>query len=342
MIHPLRFGNFTILYPWVLFFLLAVPALFFLREKVGNTVQAVRFSSTKIMLALSRDGKSRARGFLNAITFLAVALLLLAASRPQLERSNTHIQASGVDIMLAFDVSGSMMAEDMTIGNERVSRIEAVKRIAQQFIAKRLNDRIGIIAFAGHPYLVSPPTLDHGWLITNIDRMQAGMIEEDSTAIGSAIAAAARRLRDHSAKSKVLILLTDGANNAGYISPLTAAEAARVLGIKIYTIGAGSSGPVPYPMLDMFGGTRYRMVEFDSDLDTPKKIAEITGGQFFRAADSQSLMKIFQKVNRMERSRAVMTKISFCLDLFPWPVGIALGLLLVEILLSQTVWKQLP
>jgi len=341
MIHPLRFGNFTILYPWIFFFLLAVPALFLLRRKVGNAVQAVRFSSTE-MLALSRDGKSRARGCLNAIIFLAMALLLLAASRPQLERKNTHIQASGVDIILAFDVSGSMRAEDMTVGNKRVSRIETVKRIAQQFIAKRLNDRIGIIAFAGHPYLVSPPTLDHGWLVTNIDCMQAGMIEEDSTAIGSAIAAAVRRLREHSAKSKVLILLTDGANNAGRLSPLTAAEAARVLGIKIYTIGAGSSGPVPFPVLDIFGETRYQMVEFDSDLDTLKKIAEMTGGQFFHATDGQSLVKIFQKVNRMERSRAVMTKISFCWDLFPWPVGIALMLLLVEIFLSQTVWKQLP
>ncbi|ALJ56431.1 von Willebrand factor type A domain protein [Candidatus Xiphinematobacter sp. Idaho Grape] len=342
MIHPLRFGNFTILYPWVLLFLLAVPVLFLLGRKVRSAAQAVQFPSTEIMLALSRGGKSRARGFLDAITFLAVALLLLAASRPQLERSNIHIQASGVDIMLAFDVSSSMAAEDMTIANKRVSRIEAVKRIAQQFIAERLSDRIGIMAFAGHPFLVSPPTLDHGWLLTNIDRMQAGMMEEDSTAIGSAIAAAARRLRGHFAKSKVLILLTDGANNAGCISPLTAAEAARVLGIKIYTIGAGSSGPVPYPVLDIFGGTRYRMVKFDSDLDTLKRIAEMTGGQFFRASDSQSLTRIFQKVNRMEKSRAVMTKISSYWDLFPWPVSVALGLLLAEILLSQTVWKRLP
>ena len=344
MIYPLRYGNFTILYPWVLFFLLALPALFLLKKRTGSAVPAVRFSSTETMLALNRGGKSsQAKDLLNAITFLTLTLLLLAASRPQLEMSSTRIQTSGVDILLAFDVSGSMRAEDITIGDKRMSRIGAVKRVAQQFIAKRLSDYIGIIAFAGYPYLVSPPTLDHGWLVTNIDRLQAGMMEEDSTAIGSAIAAAARRLRDHSAKSKkVLILLTDGANNAGRISPLTAAEAARVLGIKIYTIGAGSSGPVPYPMSDVFGGTQYRMVEFDSDPATLKKIAEITGGQFFRAADGQSLMKIFQKVNRMERSRVVTTKTSFHLDLFPWPVGIALGLLLIKVLLSQTVWRQLP
>jgi Ca-activated chloride channel family protein len=343
MIHPLRFGNFTILYPWVLFFLLAFPALFLLRRMVGSAIPAVRFSSIEIMLALSRDGKSQTRGFLNAIIFLIVTLLFLAASRPQLERSNTRLQSSGINILLAFDVSSSMRAEDMTIGNKRVSRIGAVKGIARQFIAKRLNDHIGIIAFAGHPYLVSPPTLSRDWLTTNIERLQAGMIEEDGTAIGSAITAAARRLRDHSSKSKkVLILLTDGANNAGRISPLTAAEAARALGIKIYTIGAGTSGPAPYPVPDMFGGTRYRMVELDSDLATLKKIAEMTSGQFFHAADSQSLKKIFQTVNQMESSTAVMTKVSLYLDLFPWPVGLALGLLLSEVLLSQTVWRQLP
>lgn len=344
MIHPLRFGSFTILYPWVLFFLLALPALFLLRRMVGSVTPAVRFSSIETMLALGRGGKSQTRGYLNAITCLTVTLLFLAASRPQLEKSNTRLQSSGIDILLAFDVSSSMRAEDMTIGNKRISRIGAVKGIARQFIAKRLNDHIGIIAFAGRPYLVSPPTLNRDWLASNIGRLQAGMIEEeDSTAIGSAIAAATRRLRNHSSKSKkVLILLTDGVNNAGRISPLTAAEAARALGIKIYTIGAGSSGPVPFPVPDIFGGTRYRMVELDSDPATLKKIAEVTSGQFFHAADRQSLKKIFQTVGQMERSTAVVTKVLFYLDLFPWLVGLALGLLLAEVLLSQTVWRQLP
>lgn len=341
MVHPTHWGNFTLVHPWVLFFFLALPILLFLKGKIGDT-PAVQFSSTATMSTLSQGSRSQAGAVLNTITFLTIALLLLAAARPQQGKSNVRIQASGVDIMLAFDVSGSMRAEDMSGGGKRTSRMEAVKSIAQQFITKRLNDRIGIIAFAGRPYLISPPTLDHSWLITNISRIQVGMIE-DSTAIGSAIAAAARRLKDRSSKSKILILLTDGANNAGHISPLTAAEAARLLGIKIYTIGAGSSsGPAPYPVVDMFGGTQYQMVEFDSDLHTLKDIAERTGGKCFRATDSQSLRRIFQEINRMEKSQVATSKTSFHWDLFPWPVSTALMLLIVEIILSQTIWKQLP
>jgi len=284
---------------------------------------------------------TRSGNFLSTIILLAVSLLLIAAARPQLRKGSIRFQASGIDIVLAFDVSGSMQAEDMIVGGKQVSRIEAAKKIAKQFITKRPSDRIGIIAFAGRPYLISPPTLDHDWLVDSLNRMRVGMIE-DRTAIGSAIAASVRRLKNCSSKSKIVVLLTDGVNNSGRISPLTAAEAARALRIKVYTIGIGSSGPSPYPITDIFGGILHRMIEFSSDLQTLRSIAKATSGQFFLAEDSQSLTQIFREINRMEKSGLVMNKTFFYRDLFPWIVGIAGSLLLMEILLSQTVWRRLP
>ncbi|PWU06593.1 MAG: hypothetical protein C5B47_07395 [Verrucomicrobia bacterium] len=340
MTQPFQFGGLTIVYPWVLFFLLALPILSFLKGRVGGRA-AVRFSSTKILTSLGQKRRTRAGNLLEALLLLALALLILAAARPQWGKSISHIRASGVDIMLALDISGSMKAEDMSIDGRRASRVDAVKAVTQTFISKRPNDRIGVIAFAGRPYLVSPPTLDHDWLMANMDRVRVGIVE-DSTAIGSAIAAAARRLRAHGAKSKILVLLTDGANNAGRISPLTAAEAAKALGIKIYTIGAGSNGRVPYPVQDNFGKTVYESAQFMTDLPTLEKIAEVTGGHFFRAADGQSLIKIFREIDQMEKSKSERTKISLYRDLFPWLVTAALALLLLEALLSQTVWKRLP
>ncbi len=340
MTEPLQFGGLTIVHPWVLFFLLVLPVLSFLKGRVGGRV-AVRFSSTKVLTTVGRKTRAFAGKFLTALFLLALALLILAAARPQWGKSITRIQASGVDIMLALDVSGSMKAEDMSINGQRASRVDAVKAVTQTFISKRPNDRIGVIAFGGRPYLVSPPTLDHDWLMANMDRVQVGMVE-DSTAIGSAIAGAARRLRERSAKSKILVLLTDGANNAGSISPLTAAEAAKALGIKIYTIGAGSDGRVRYPVQDIFGRTQYQWVEFETDLETLRKIAEMTGGQFFRAADGQSLVKIFREIDQMEKSKSEVTKVSLYRDLFPWLVTVALTLLILETLLSQTIWKRLP
>lgn len=340
MTEPLHFGGLTIAYPWVLLFLLLLPILSFLKGRIGGAA-AVRFSSTKVLASIGRKRKSRAGAFLSAISLLALAMLILAAARPQMGKSVNRVQASGVDIILALDVSGSMKSEDMSIGGQRASRVDSVKAVTREFINRRPNDRIGVIAFAGRPYLISPPTLDHDWLMANMDRVQVGMVE-DSTAIGSAIAAAARRLRERSAKSKILVLLTDGANNAGRISPFTAAEAAKALGIKIYTIGAGSEGPAPYPVQDAFGQIQYQWVEFVTDLDALKKIAAMTGGQFFRAADGQSLVKIFREIDKMEKTKSEVIKISFYRDLFPWFVLAALILLALEIFLSQTVWKRLP
>lgn len=340
MTEPLQFGGFTIASPWVLFFLFMLPILSFFKGRAGGR-PAVQFPSTQVLATVGRRRRSLVGAMLPAIFLLSLALLIIAAARPQMGKNITHMRASGVDIMLALDVSGSMKSEDMSISGQRASRMDAVKVVTQAFINKRPNDRMGVLAFAGRPYLISAPTLDHDWLMANMDRIQVGMVE-DSTAIGSAIAAAARRLKERSAKSKILLLLTDGANNAGRISPLTAAEVAKALGIKIYTIGAGSDGPAPYPVRNVFGGVQYQWMEFETDLNTLKKIAAMTGGKFFRAADGQSLVKIFHEIDQMEKSKAEVTKVSLYRDLFPWFVGTALGLIALELLLSQTLWKRLP
>jgi Ca-activated chloride channel family protein len=251
------------------------------------------------------------------------------------------VPATGKRFMLGIDVSGSMAAEDYTIGSSRANRIDVVKRVTQKFIEARPNDRIGIIAFAGRPYLVSPLTLDHDWLIRNLDRVQLGLVE-DGTAIGSALASAVSRLKERDSKSKLIVLLTDGANNAGKVQPLTAAEAAKALGMKIYTIGAGSNGPVPMPMKDPFGRTVYQNVMFDFDEKLLDQIAGIGEGKYFRAADTRSMDNTFREIDRLEKTKIEVEKTADYRDLFPLFLFLGASLLGAEALLSQTLWRRLP
>ncbi len=333
--------TFSFVHPWVLLLLLALPVLALLRGKIGGT-PGILFSSTKLVMAVGKRRRSRAGAVLASLLYGAMACLIVALARPQLGRTLERIQASGVDIMLVLDVSGSMMAEDYTIGSSRVNRIDAVKRVTQQFIEARPNDRIGIIAFAGRPYLVSPLTLDHEWLIRNLDRVQLGLVE-DGTAIGSALASAVSRLKDRDSKTKLIVLLTDGANNAGKVLPLTSAEAAKALGMKIYTVGAGSDGPVPVPVgKDMFGKTVYRKMVFDFDEKLLDQIAKIGEGKYFRAADTETMDKTFREIDRMEKTKIEVEKSADYRDLFPLLLVLGVMLLGAEAVLSQTIWRRLP
>ena len=327
--------------PWLLLLLLLIPVLAWLRGHRGAAPTVV-FSSTASLRSLGKRVTSRAGNFLTGLMYLALAFLIVGLARPQKGKTLTHVEASGIDIMLALDVSTSMLAEDFTIGGRRANRLHVVKQVTEKFIEQRPNDRIGIVAFSGRPYLVSPLTLDHDWLLQNMERVETGMVE-DGTAIGSAIASAANRLRgDRTAKSRVIILLTDGDNNAGKISPSTAAEAARSLGLKIYTIGAGTEGEAPYPGKDMFGRTRYQMVRIPLDVTTLKQVAEIGNGEFYRATDTQSLEAIFKQIDKLEKSTFELKKYSQYRDLFPWFVGAGAGLLLLQMILSQTIWRRVP
>ncbi len=332
--------GFSFAHPWVLAGLLLLPLIALLKGRAGGA-PGILFSSTSLVLAVGKRSRSRAGKFLASLVYGAMACLIAALARPQLGSTVERVQASGVDIMLVLDVSGSMAAEDYTIGSSRVNRIDAVKKVTQQFIEARPNDRIGIIAFAGRPYLVSPLTLDHDWLIRNLDRVQIGLVE-DGTAIGSALASAVSRLKDRDAKTKLIVLLTDGANNAGKVQPLTAAEAGHALGIRIYTIGAGSNGPVPVPVKDPFGRTVYQKVMFEFDEKLLDRIAAIGEGKYFRAADTRSMDATFREIDRLEKTKIEVEKSSNYHDYFPPFLAVAALLLAAEGILSQTLWRRLP
>lgn len=333
-------SEFSFAHPWVLLLLLGIPVLAWLKGKFGGTA-AVTFSTTSMLAEIGSRQRNRAGAFLAGLSYLALALFIIALARPQLGRVTTRVQATGVDIMLVLDVSRSMLAEDFTIGNRRANRIDAVKLVTEQFIRQRPNDRIGIVAFAGRPYLVSPLTLDHDWLIRNLERLRIGLVE-DGTAIGSAIASAANRLKDKEAKTKLIVLLTDGDNNAGKVQPLTAAEAAKALGIRIYTIGAGTEGEAPFPLQNAFGRTVYRNVLVKFDEKTLGEIATITNGQYFRATDTNSLRKIFSEIDKMEKTKVEVERTAQYRDLFYYVLIPGIACLLLEILLSQTIWRRLP
>lgn len=333
-------GNFSFAHPAFLFGLLLLPLLALLRGHFGDA-PAIHFSSLTLIASFGAKRRSHSGAVAMSLIYVAMALLMIALARPRLGNTLEHINASGVDIMLAIDVSGSMSTKDYNIGHEPASRLEAVKRVTEQFINGRPNDRIGIVAFASRPYLVSPITLDHDWLIQNLDRVEIGAIE-DGTAIGSALVSAASRLKNKEAKSKLIVLLTDGANNAGKVMPLTAAEAAKALGIRIYTIGAGSNGPVRMPMKDRFGRTVYQDVVFSFDEKLLQEIAKIGDGKYFRAADVASLDKTFQAIDRLEKSTITIDKNVNYKDLFWWFIAAATLLLLAELILSQTLWRRIP
>lgn len=333
-------SEFSFAHPWVLLLLLVIPVLAVLKGRFGGTA-GVTFSGTAMLEGLGRRRRSRAGALLATLLWLAVACFITALARPQLGREITRVQATGVDIMLVIDVSRSMLAEDFSIGNSRANRLEAVKLVTEQFIRERPNDRIGIVAFAGEPYLVSPLTLDHDWLIRNLERLRIGLVE-DGTAIGSAIVSAADRLEGKEAKTKLVVLLTDGDNNSGMVMPLTAAEAAEALGIRIYTIGAGTEGEAPYPLTNAFGRTVYRNVVVNFDEESLREIASLTGGRYFRATDTDSLRTIFGEIDKLEKTDIEVEKTAEYRDLFAWFLGPGILFLALEVVLSQTVWRRLP
>ena len=330
----------TFAHPWLLLLLLLLPLLALLQGGRG-AAPAVVFSSLRPLQKLGRVRRSRVGGWLTSFLLAGLALLIAALARPQQGKTISRVQASGIDIILALDVSRSMLAEDFTIGGQRANRLEAVKQVTRKFIESRPNDRIGIVCFAGRPYIVSPLTLDHDWLLQNLDRVRIGLVE-DGTAIGSAIASASNRLKDREAKSKIVVLLTDGDNNSGKVTPATAAEAAKALGIKIYTIGAGTRGYAPIPVQDPFGRTVYRNVKVEVDEAALKQIAEIGGGQYFRATDAKSLEQIYEQIDKLEKSTVELSQYKQYRDLFPWCLGVGLAMVTLQVVLGQTVWRRLP
>jgi Ca-activated chloride channel family protein len=324
--------------PWLLAVLALLP-LFWPRRAARTA--ALRYPSLAVLRVVAPAGAGHRRAILGVLRGLALVLLAIALARPQAGTAATKVHREGVDVVLAVDVSGSMLAEDFTLGSNRASRVDAVKAVVKEFVAARPEDRIGLVLFAARPYTQCPLTLDHGWLLQNLDRATVGMIE-DGTAVGSALATAVNRLRASTAKSKFVILLTDGQQNAGRITPQTAAEAATALGVKVYTVGAGTRGLAPYPVQDPFGNKVYRPMPVDIDEDTLKKVAAATGARYFRATDTQSLRDVYAEIDRSEKTPFEAPQYLDYRELYPWLLWPAIGLLLLEVGLAETVLRKLP
>lgn len=327
--------------PWALSLLALLPVLAW-RLAGSGAVAAVRFPGVSLLKSIGRPVKASWGRMRIGLLLLGWSLLVTALARPQLAKDLEIVKASGIDILIALDVSRSMLAEDFTIGGKRASRIDAVKQVTEQFLEGRPSDRIGIIAFAGRPYLVSPLTLNHDWLKENLKRIRIGMVE-DGTAIGSALASASRRLGENTdAHTRIIVLLTDGDNNAGQISPNTAAEAARALGIKIYTICAGTQGYVPIPVKDMFGNTVYQQVLVSVDESQTRKVAEIGGGKFYRATDSAALKNIFEDIDRLEKVPIEAQRSRQFRELFLWPLAAGCACILASLSWALAFGRRLP
>jgi Ca-activated chloride channel family protein len=323
------------------FWLLALLPIVLLWRGRRGPVAAIEYSDVSLAREVARRGRSRIGLLVWLLPILAGALMIVGLARPQRADGRTLITANGIDIVLGLDVSGSMQALDFQIDHQRVNRIEVVKSVVSRFIEERQDDRIGIIAFAGTPYLVSPITLDHDWLQQNLERVAVGGAD-DGTAIGSALAASVNRLRLTQAKSKVVILLTDGVNNTGKISPLAAAEAAKALGVKVYTIGVGVRGEAPLPVRDRAGNWHMVTAKVDVDEKTLQAIADETGGKFYRATDTDSLQRIYEQINRLEKTAQTVQKFEHTEELYPYALIPALGILGLSLLLQQTRLRRLP
>jgi Ca-activated chloride channel family protein len=331
----------TFAHPYLLMLLLLLPLLAWLKGKSGEPPAFV-YSSVQLVRAILNVTQTRAGRFLTALRWLILALFTLALAQPRLTKSETKITASGVDIVVAMDMSGSMASEDFEIGHgERLSRLAMTKEVLKKFIAQRPNDRIGLVVFATQAYIAAPMTLDHEFLLKNIERLELGAIDQNQTAIGSGLSTAINRLRELKSKSKIVILMTDGQNNAGKIAPLTAAEAAQALKVKVYTIGVGMRGMAPMPIF--WGGVkRYQMQPVDIDEDTLQKISQMTDGKYYRADNTKRFQEIYAEIDKLEKTEADVRKFSHYNELFAWVVAPGLGLLLLEILLRHTVFRRLP
>lgn len=329
--------------PYFLLLLLLVPLLAWLKGKRGDP-PAFIYSSVQLVRGLFNVTRSRAGRFLAILRWLAVALLIVALAQPRLTRSETKVTASGIDIVVALDMSGSMVSEDFEVRGKRVSRFEMAREVLKKFIDQRPNDRIGLVVFASQAFIGTPLTLDHDFLLQDLDRLQIGAIDQNRTAIGSALSTAVNRLRDLKAKSKIVILMTDGQNNAGKVAPLTAAEAAQALKVKVYTIGVGMRGQAPMPMgrNPFTGEMMYQWVPVDIDEDTLQKIADSTGGKYYRADNTERFQAIYAEIDKLEKTEKEMKKFTQHRELLSWFLFPGIGLVLIESVLRHTFWRRLP
>ncbi len=325
--------------PWLLLLLAVIPLMGWYGLRRFASAQ-IRFSSLHVLGQLKTPKTLLWRKGLVFVRCAAMALFILALARPQSGIKSTEISTEGVDIMLCLDTSGSMQALDFKEDGNRVPRLQVVKRVVNDFIKGRKNDRIGMVVFGQEAFTQCPLTLDYGVLLSFLEKVQIGMAG-DSTAIGSALAVCVKRLKDLQSKSKVIILLTDGRHNAGSVTPPTAADIAKSFNIKIYTIGVGTEGEAPF-LVDSFFGKQYVYQKVDLDEDTLKDVANRTGGKYFRATNTEALENIYKQIDAMEKTEVKLKEYMEYEELFGWFLIPGLVLLLLEILLANTRLRKIP
>ena len=334
--HFLDFEHITFANPAFFGLLILLPLLVFWHIKKSNRQKAAfRVSSLEGIRHVPVSWKSRLRPLLLVLRLLAIVFLIIALARPRSSSVTEDVNSEGIDIVLCLDISGSMLAQDFS-----PNRLEAAKSVAENFVEGRFTDRIGLVVFAGESFTQCPITTDHAVLLNQIDGIKSGSLE-DGTAIGMGLSTSVDRLRDSKAKSKVIILLTDGVNNTGLIDPQTALKIAKLYNIKVYTIGVGTKGMAPYPVPTP-GGTQIQEMKVQIDEDLLKQIATETGGEYFRATDNKSLSAIYAQIDKLEKTKVTVTSYKRYTEWFYPYVLIALGCVLLEILLRYTLFKSLP
>ncbi len=324
--------------PYYLLLFLALPLLVYwyvARQRVQKP-GALRYSHVEVVKRSDITRSGRFRHILFALRMIALTALIVAFARPQSGVSGENVVTEGIDIVLAMDISSSMLAEDL-----EPNRLEAAKQVAAQFVEGRRNDRIGLVIFAAQAFTQAPLTLDHQVVTSLLDELTVGMIE-DGTAIGMGLATAVKRLTNSDAESRVIILLTDGRNNRGEIDPLTAAQMAQTVGIKVYAIGAGTRGMTRVPVRDAFGGRRYVPMRVEIDEDALKETAQLTNGEYFRATDRESLERIYQEIDKLETTEIEVQHFTRYGELFHYPLTFGLALLVLEVTMGHTILRKLP
>ena len=322
-------------YLWLLVLLIPMIGYYVWRSLQGGA--AIRISTVEGVTGAPRSIRYYLRHLPFVLRAAAFALLVVALARPQDVEQHAHTETEGIDIVLSIDVSASMLARDF-----EPDRLTAAKQVAASFIADRYGDRIGLVVFGAEAFTQSPLTTDQSTLQTLLARIRSGLIDDSGTAIGNGLATAINRLRESEAKSKVVILLTDGVNNRGQITPMTAAEIAKAQGIRVYTIGVGTEGMAPYPAVDMFGQMTFVNQKVEIDEKTLTAMAELTGGKYFRATDNAKLKAIYDEINTLEKSKVEVSEhITYDERFLAWLLA-ALGLLVAEFLLARLVLQQIP
>jgi Ca-activated chloride channel family protein len=325
--------------PEFLFLMFFVPIIVWRYVRNQGTIR-VRFSSISPLKKIRRSTSHYLRHGLIILRCLALILLVAGLARPQSGHKSTEILTEGIDIVLCLDTSGSMQAMDFTLEKERRTRLEVVKQVVENFVKKRSNDRIGMVVFGEQAFTQCPLTLDYGVLLSFLKRVEIGMAG-DTTALGSALATSVKRLKDVEAKSRVVILLTDGRNNAGRLSPETAAEIAQSYRVKVYTIGVGTEGKAPF-LVDSFFGKQYVWRKVDLDEDTLRMLANRTDGTYFRATNTEALERTYQDIDQMEKTQVKVKEYMEYEELFVWFVFPGLFLVLLEITLANTRFRKIP